>query len=77
MITFSKKELINLAIAFIVISVAFAISHVKLDIHGFLSILPIIMIGVGIGFIYRELGHKFVAMKYGYDAEFKCGRWVL
>ena len=29
------------------------------------------MVGVGLGFILHELGHKFVSMKYGYWAEFK------
>ena len=29
------------------------------------------MVGVGIGFILREVAQKFVAMKYGYEAEFK------
>ena len=29
------------------------------------------MIGVGVGFIFHELGHKFVAMHYGYYAEYE------
>ena len=29
------------------------------------------MIGVGLGTILHEFGHKFVAMKYGYRSEFK------
>jgi Zn-dependent protease len=36
-----------------------------------LNLLPMIMVGVGAGFILHELGHKFVSMKYGYWAEFK------
>ncbi|MBR1610109.1 MAG: site-2 protease family protein [Methanobrevibacter sp.] len=36
-----------------------------------LNMLPIVMVGVGAGFILHELGHKFVSMKYGYWAEFK------
>jgi Zn-dependent protease len=36
-----------------------------------LNLLPMIMVGVGLGFILHELGHKFVSMKYGYWAEFK------
>ena len=39
------------------------------------SILPIVMIGVGAGFLLHEIGHKFVSMKYGYWAEFKL--WPL
>lgn len=29
------------------------------------------MVGVGLGFILHELGHKFTSMRYGYWAEFK------
>ena len=58
-------------IAFIVLSIAFAIANVKFDLHAFISILPIVMFGVGVGFLLHELGHKYVANKYGYKAEFK------
>ena len=75
MITFTRNEIRDLIIAFIVISIAFAISNVGLDAYGFISILPIIMIGVGIGFLLHELGHKYVAMEYGYRSEFKA--WPL
>ena len=75
MYSFTRNEVRDLIIAFIVISIAFAISNVGLDAYGFLSILPIIMIGVGIGFLLHELGHKYVAMGYGYQSEFKA--WPL
>lgn len=75
MFTFTKNEIRDLIIAFIVITIAFAISTVGLDLHGFISILPIIMVGVGIGFLLHELGHRYVAIKYGYRAEFKA--WPL
>ena len=41
------------------------------DPNAVLYILPIVMVGVGAGFILHEIGHKFVSMKYGYWAEFK------
>lgn len=72
MFEFTKSEMRDLSIAFIVLSIAFAISNVGLNFQGFISILPIIMIGVGLGFMFRELGHKYVAMKYDYQAEFKA-----
>lgn len=72
MFTFTRKEILNLIIAFIVLAVAFAISTVKLDVHRFISVLPIVMVGVAIGSLSHELGHKYVAMKYGYQAEFKA-----
>jgi Zn-dependent protease len=71
MITFTRNEVRDLIIAFFVLSFAFAISSVKLDIHGIISILPIVMVGVAIGSLLHELGHKIMAMKYGYQAEFK------
>ena len=71
MFKFSSNEVRDLIIAFIVLSISFAISSVGLDAHGFISILPIVMFGVGVGFILRELGQKFMAMKNGCDAEFR------
>ncbi|RAP53878.1 MAG: site-2 protease family protein [Methanosphaera sp. rholeuAM130] len=75
MIKFTKTEIRDMIIAFIVIAVAFAIANVGFDVHGFISILPIVMVGVGLGFIFRELGHKYVAIKYDCLAEFKM--WSL
>ena len=57
------------------LSICFAISNVGLDPFGIASIFPIVMIGVGAGFLLHEIGHKFVSMKYGYWAEFKL--WPL
>lgn len=71
MIKFTSSEVRDLIIAFIVISLCFSIANAGRDINGILSILPIVMVGVGAGFILHELGHKFVSMKYGYWAEFK------
>ena len=75
MLKFTKNEIRDLIIAFLVLSVAFAISNVKLDAHRFVSILPIVMVGVALGSLVHELGEKFVATKYGYEAEFKA--WPL
>lgn len=71
MFKFTSSEVRDLIIAFIVISLCFSIANAGRDINGILSILPIVMVGVGAGFILHELGHKFVSMKYGYWAEFK------
>ena len=75
MFKFTRTELRDLLIAFIVLSICFAISNVGLDPFGIASIFPIVMIGVGAGFLLHEIGHKFVSMKYGYWAEFKL--WPL
>ena len=71
MFELTKRELIESIIVFIVLSICFAISNTRFDVNAFISILPIVMIGVGLGTILHEFGHKFVAMKYGYRSEFK------
>ena len=75
MFEFTRNEIRDLLIAFAVLSICFAISNVGLDPFGIASIFPIVMIGVGAGFLLHEIGHKFVSMKYGYWAEFKL--WPL
>ena len=71
MIKFTSSEVRDLIIAFIVISLCFAIANAGSDMNAILHLLPMIMVGVGAGFILHELGHKFVSIKYGYWAEFK------
>lgn len=71
MVEFTKDELRDLTIAFLVLSFCFAISSVGIDAHGIVSILPIVMVGVGVGIILREVGQKFAAIKCGCRAEFK------
>lgn len=71
MFKFTISEVRDLIIAFIVISLCFAIVNGGRDSNAVLTILPIVMVGVGAGFILHELGHKYVSMKYGYWAEFK------
>ena len=71
MFKFTSSEVRDLIIAFIVISLCFGIATTRKDVQAILFILPIVMVGVGTGFILHELGHKFVSMKYGYWAEFK------
>lgn len=72
MLKYTKNELRDLIIALIVLSVSFGISNVGMDVFGIISIFPIVMFGVAIGFLSRELGHKFISMKYGYPSEFKA-----
>ena len=71
MFKFTSSEIRDLIIAFVFISLSFAIASSGRNPDAILSILPMIMVGVGAGFILHELGHKFVSMKYGYWAEFK------
>ena len=71
MLKFTSSEVRDLIIAFFVISLCFGIANTGRDVNALLNLLPMIMVGVGLGFILHELGHKFVSMKYGYWAEFK------
>jgi Zn-dependent protease len=79
----SSTELRHLFIAWIAISYAFAIvmAWIKLDpikpttsqIFGpyILELMVISLVTVGVSFIAHEMGHKFVAQKYGAWAEFR------
>ena len=75
MFVFTKDELRDLAIAFIVLTICFSIATAGFNVRGFISALPIVIVGVAIGSLLHELAHKFVAVKYGCDAEFKL--WPL
>ena len=75
LLEFTKEELRNLTIAFVVLTFCFSIATVGLNVERILSILPIVRVSVVIGSLLHELGHKFVAMKYGCLAEFKL--WPL
>ena len=67
---FTSHEVINLIVAFIVISLGFAISATGRDFNSLTFVLPIVMIGAGLGFILHEIGLKICAIHYGYWAEF-------
>jgi Zn-dependent protease len=77
----SRREEFDLFVAWIAISLAFTIifispsglfSHVgAIDPVVALIFFGISLITVGIGFILHEMGHKFLAMRYGFWAEFR------
>ena len=71
MFRFTGKEIRDLIISFIVIALVFTILYSNGDYSHVTLIFPVVMIGVGAGFIFHELGHKFVAMHYGYYAEYE------
>lgn len=75
MIEYTKDELRDLTIAFIVLVFCFAFATSGFNLHAFISCLPIVIVGVAIGSVLHELGHKFAAMKYGCRSEFKL--WPL
>jgi Zn-dependent protease len=71
------SELIELLIAFVVLTVAFSfmlsnVSLFNMSVAGLSAeVFFIAAVGVGSGFLLHELAHKFTAMRYGYYAEFK------
>ena len=71
MFRFTGKEIRDLIISFLVIALGFTILYSNGDYSHVTLIFPVVMIGVGAGFIFHELGHKFVAMHYGYYAEYE------
>src|SRR3989338_8238395 len=70
----SKKELFDLAKAWVIISIIFAIllsGGFALN-PKFLTAAAISAITVGIGFLFHELAHKIAAQRYGCFAEFRA-----
>jgi len=73
----TKRERIDLAVAWLGITIAFTLAIVlsgftgKIDPVYFLKIFCVAAVTVGIGFVLHEMAHKFTAMKYGYYAEFR------
>ncbi len=79
---YSKQELKELLLAWIVISLAFTIVlyQTKLSeniIESYLLLFLLSLITVGVGFLLHELGHKFLAQKYRLFAEFKAFKGML
>ncbi len=76
----SRRELFDLAVAWVAISIAFAIIFAKgnsneffvtTNLTTFLLYLGISLVTVGIGFILHEMAHKFTAIRYGFHSEFR------
>ena len=70
---FNRREIKDLFVAWLIISVAFAIllSGTKLLFSPkFIISLFISALTVGIGFLFHEIMHKYIAQKYKLKAEF-------
>jgi Zn-dependent protease len=71
----SRREEFDLFVAWIAISLAFAIIFLR-DIGQADPVIALLFLGislftVGIGFILHEMAHKFSAIHYGFWAEFR------
>jgi Zn-dependent protease len=73
MVKFTAREVRDILISMIVIALIFAyiFSGRNLSNPNFISLIPITFIAVGLGFVLHELAHKFVAIRYGFWAEYK------
>lgn len=62
----SLREIAHLLASLIVLTIAFTYPSLNPER------LAIVAFGVGIGFIFHELAHKFTAQRYGYFADFEA-----
>jgi Zn-dependent protease len=83
-ITFSQKELRDLSISAVVLTLCFTLQRYYglwtsiAEYPGFfLNILLISFVAVITAFIFHELAHKYVAQKYGYWAEYRASYFFL
>ena len=74
----SKTEIQHLIIAWLVLSLAFAIMESSFSLTAkFLYSVVVSALTVGIGFIFHEMSHKVVAHRYGCWAEFRADFFML
>ena len=73
MVKFTVREVRDIIISMSVIALIFAyiFSGRNLSNPNFILLNPITFIAVGLGFVLHEMAHKFVAIRYGFWAEFK------
>lgn len=74
MVRFTAKEVRDIFISMTVIAVIFAYLFSGRNINTLIGLIPVTFLTVGVGFVLHELAHKFVAIRYGFHAEFKM--WV-
>lgn len=83
----TRIERRDLVIAWIAISLAFTLIFIKpgpfwtfsgdITIETLLFFLAVSLLTVGVGFVLHELAHKFMAIKFGYWAEFRKDNQML
>ncbi len=74
---FSQIEKQHLLKSWIGVSVAFTILNAGLFDPAFIIYFLISLLTVGLGFIFHELAHKYVAQKYGCYAEYRSNDQML
>ena len=78
-LTFSDKELFDLAVAWVVLSIAFALllAPVHRGLADVGTFVLMSFVTVGVAFLLHELAHKVVAIEYGQVAEFRADYQML
>ncbi len=71
MVNFSSREIRDIIISMLVIAGVFAYVFRNINQGDFISLIPVTLIAVGLGFVFHELAHKFVAIHYGFFAEYR------
>ncbi|SNZ04718.1 Zn-dependent protease (includes SpoIVFB) [Natronoarchaeum philippinense] len=74
-LSFSQRELRDLAVAWIVLSGAFAVfltGPAAFFAPGFVDVVVLCVLTVGVGFMLHELAHKVVAVRFGQQAAFRA-----
>ncbi len=64
-------EVGQIALSMVVVALAFSVRDLFVSKEQFIAYFPVILIGVGSGFVLHELAHKFVAMRYGAYARYQ------
>ena len=75
--TFSRTEVRDLSIAWLVLGFCFSFRYLFTSPQHFATFLAVALIGIGTGFIFHELSHKLAAQMFGYLAEFKLWKMGL
>ena len=71
-----SRELRELLTAWVVLSLCFSIRAVLLPAF-FILMFAVALVTVGLGFVFHELAHKYVARIFGCWAEFRLWMWGL
>lgn len=74
MVNFTSHEIRDILISMLVIAGVFAYVFRNINQGDFISLIPVTLVAVGFGFVFHELAHKFVAIQYGFYAEYRL--WV-
>jgi Zn-dependent protease len=72
-VKFGANELFDLLLSWIVLIIGFSLVMSGRQIPG-LGLILAAALGVGTGFLLHEMAHKFVALRYGYWAEYRANR---